>query len=335
MNWRKALRIAVLAMIPVGSIGYLYFRIDLAESLPIKIQHEQIIDVRPGDTWSTVIQELARKGWIDDPWAVRWKVRLQRQSPRIQVGEYLLKPIITIAELREQLTRGEVIHYQVTLIEGWTWSQALTAIQQSHHVLSTMTVADGAEIAAELGIAAESPEGWFFPDTYNYTRGTTDRNILKRSHQRLVEILSEEWGTRVEELPLDTMTEALTLASIIEKETGRPDEREMIASVFMNRLAAGMRLQSDPTVIYGIGERFDGNLRRKDLETETPYNTYRISGLPPGPIALPGRASIYAALHPATSNNFYFVGRGDGSHQFSQTLEDHNDAVRTFQLGRQ
>ncbi len=237
-------------------------------------------------------------------------------------------------EVLDLLISGRVIQYPITLVEGWTFRQAVAAILANGRFGNDLAGQSDADLMTALGRPGEHPEGRFFPDTYSFPRRTTGVDVLRRALQRMDQVLAEEWAGRADGLPLRTPYEALTLASIIEKETGLVAERPEIGGVFVRRLEQGMRLQTDPTVIYGMGERFDGNIRRADLQEATPYNTYVIPGLPPTPIALPGRAAIHAALHPVPGDSLYFVARGDGGHVFSATLDQHNRAVREYQLRR-
>jgi len=224
-----------------------------------------------------------------------------------------------------------VHHHTVTLVEGWTFRQVLAELERHPDITATLAGKNDREIMALIGSEHEHPEGRFFPDTYFFTKGTTDLAILKRAYRRMQAVLDAQWSSRAKGLPLRTPYDALILASIIEKETGRADERTIIAGVFTRRLGQGMPLQTDPTIIYGMGEAFDGNIRRKDLVANTPYNTYLHAGLPPTPIAMPGAASIYAALHPNDDSSLYFVSRGDGTHVFSKTVKEHNRAVDLYQ----
>jgi UPF0755 protein len=239
------------------------------------------------------------------------------------------------ADVLGRITSGQVVQHPVTLVEGWTFRQAINAIDAQGRYSGALSGLTDEELMAELGYPGEYPEGRLFPDTYRFPRDTPRLAVLRRAFERMEQVLAEEWESRSDGLPLDTPYEALILASIIEKETGAAWERPEIAGVFVRRLRKGMRLQTDPTVIYGMGERYEGRIRRADLREATPYNTYVIDGLPPTPIALPGRAAINAALNPADGDSLYFVSRGDGTHVFSATLDEHNRAVRRYILGEQ
>ena len=250
----------------------------------------------------------------------------------IKAGSYELVGPVTPPDLLDKLTRGDVTQAEVKVIEGWTFRQMRVALD-GHAFLrhDTLGLSD-AEILAKLGAPEKHPEGLYFPDTYLFSKGASDLRVLRRAYRAMSRHLAVQWGERDASLPYKSPYEALVMASIIEKETGSAAERERIGGVLVNRLRAGMLLQVDPTVIYGLGERFDGNLKKIHLQTDGPYNTYTRPGLPPTPIALAGRASLRAALRPARTDSFYYVSRGDGTSAFSRTLEEHNRAVRKYQL---
>ncbi len=257
-----------------------------------------------------------------------------RNLHHIKAGEYKIPEKISPYALLELINNGEVIQYQITFAEGLNLKEWLALIHVDARIKNTLVGLNEAEIISALNLDVEHLEGWFFPDTYNWIAGDTDKSLLLKAHTKMRKVLQEEWEGRVEGLPYKNAYEALIMASIIEKETGAPHERGEIAGVFVRRLALGMRLQTDPTVIYGMGERYAGNITRRDLKTATPYNTYVIKGLPPTPIAMPGQAAIHAALQPAEGTSLYFVARGDGTHVFSDTVEEHNEAVKNYQLKR-
>ena len=255
-------------------------------------------------------------------------------TTKLQVGEYALGHGLTPAGLLNKLASGKVIQHRFTIVEGWTFHQLRAALAADPTVVQTLEGVDDDEVMRRLDAEGVYPEGRFLPETYHYTKGVDDLRLLKRAYLAMQELLNEEWAKRDPDLPLANPDEALTLASIIEKETGQASERPQIAGVFVRRLKLGMLLQTDPTVIYGIGPDYDGNITRVHLRTDTPYNTYTRAGLPPTPISMPGRAAVEAALHPADGKDLYFVARGDGSHAFSATLAEHNRAVRRYQLRR-
>ena len=331
MSRRHLLIAALTIFIAAVLIGYrtLFSEIRLlsADSTPVKIE------VVAGSSLSRVAMELSKAGYLSSPTLFKLWARLQGVENRIQTGEYELSAGITPAQLLDKIVRGDSVQYRITLVEGWTFQQALEALWNAENIRSSLNNSSPTEIAQRMNLDYENPEGLLYPDTYFYTKGTLDIELLLRANERLDTVLSQAWESRLGALPYANSYEALTMASIIEKESASNSERALIAGVFVARLDLGMRLQSDPTTIYGMGDRYVGNIRRADLLEQTPYNTYRIDGMPPTPIALSGKESIVAALNPSASDYLYFVARVDGSHQFSRTLEEHNAAVREHQLG--
>lgn len=299
---------------------------------PLDIGEEGVeYTLEPGSSVGQAAYDLHRLGILDQP---RWLVLYARLADKTEVkaGEYLIAPGTSVLALLKQLQDGDVRRYSVTLVEGWTFRQALDHLHQQEKIKALLRDLSLSEQLQKLAMEVAHPEGWFFPDTYSYTAQTTDVELLQQAHRKMQTVLAEEWEQRAKNLPYDSPYQALIMASIVERETAQPSERQQIAGVFVRRLQKKMRLQTDPTVIYGLGSEFDGNIRRKHLSQTTPYNTYVIKGLPPTPIALPGRDSIHAALHPDDSGALYFVAKGDGSHHFSATLEEHNKAVRQYQI---
>ncbi len=288
--------------------------------------------LRPGASLGSMTEELAQKGILRNPLPLRLWARLAGLERKMIAGEYHLQAGTSRRELLEQLRTGRVKEYAAALIEGWTFRRMMAYLHSLPALEKTLPGVEETEILQQLGINGHtSAEGLFFPDTYNFRRGVSDLDIMRRAHRRLNEVLELEWKYRDAGLPLDSPYEALTLASIIEKETAVPAERGRIAGVFVRRLQRGMRLEADPTVIYGLGENFRGSLRQRHLrDRDNPYNSYRRHGLPPTPIALPGLASIQAALHPEDGDSLYFVARGDGSHVFSASLSQHLRAVADY-----
>ncbi len=303
---------------------------------PIQTSEPKIyLEIPKGMSLRALTQQMTAQGIFSHPYYFIALAYLQDDQTRIKAGEYELTPDMTPGAVLARITSGKVAEYRITFVEGWTFRQALATLDAHEHFggagLATLSDAD---LMAQLGRPGEHPEGRFFPDTYQFPRKTQGLDVLKRAMERMDMILAEEWDARQPELPIASAYEALILASIIEKETAVAAERPAIGGVFVRRLQRGMRLQTDPTVIYGLGERYDGNIRRADLREATPYNTYVISGLPPTPIALSGRAAINAALQPAQGDALYFVAKGDGSHVFSRTLDEHNRAVRRYILNK-
>ncbi|MFV8833818.1 endolytic transglycosylase MltG [Aquisalimonas sp.] len=293
------------------------------------------VEIDSGSSVRSLQRQLENDVGMERPLYFRLYSRLSGKAQRLQSGEYGLPAGMTAPQLLHRIASGDVIQYRFTVVEGWTFRQLLAAMQADPRILDTLDAPDDTEVMAAVGSPdKEHPEGWFLPETYNYTRGTTDLDLLRRAHRAMQRELSSVWDNRVDGLPLDSAYEALILASIIERETGAPEERGEIAGVFVRRLEDGMRLQTDPTVIYGMGDAYDGRIRTRDLRTDTPYNTYTRHGLPPTPIAMPGRASLQASVNPEPGTSMYFVSRGDGTHVFSETLEEHNSAVRRYILGQ-
>lgn len=282
----------------------------------------------------SAITQMQEAGIEVQPTVLAWLARLNRVETGIKAGSYSVKQGVTPLQLLGKLTRGEVTQGELTLVEGWGFRQWRQRMDKHPDLRHETTGLSEAQIAERLGQNIAQLDGWLFPDTYLFDKQSSDLDLLARALRAMQRKLDSEWGQRDQGLPYKTPLEALVMASIIEKETGQAADRAMVAAVFVNRLRKGMLLQTDPTVIYGLGENFDGNLRKRDLQADTPYNTYTRSGLPPTPIAMPGLASLQAALHPAASDVLYFVARGDGSSEFSRTLDEHNRAVNRYQRGR-
>ncbi|MCB1665712.1 MAG: endolytic transglycosylase MltG [Pseudomonadales bacterium] len=301
---------------------------------PLPLNSPVIVDIRPGSGLGQVTRQLSAEAGLQHPRLLSWWAQKQGFERAIRTGEFELTPGMSPRGALQHLISGQAVQYPVTLIEGTTVRSALASLWRSPKLKITLEGQSDEAILAAIGSPLPHLEGALFPDTYFYTAGTTDQELLRRASRRLTQVLEAQWQSRAVGLPYATPYEALTLASIIEKESGLLSERERIAGVFVRRLQNGMRLQSDPTVIYGLGESFDGNLRRVDLDTTTPYNTYRINGLPPSPIAMAGEDAIHASLNPSDESYLYFVATGDGGHYFSTTLDEHNAAVRRYQLNR-
>lgn len=291
----------------------------------------QLFEVQPGDSLWAVGQRLQRQGLLSPAWLLAAVGQWRGVAGRIQVGEYRLDAGSTPQSLLQKLLRGEVVVYRVTFVEGWTVRQALELLLRQPKLEHHLAGADDAELAKVLDLDSAQPEGWIYPDTYHYRKGDSDVQLLRRAYQNMKKRLAEQWNGRAADLPLESPYEALILASIVEKETGVGSERPQIAGVFVRRLRSGMPLQTDPTLIYGLGACFNGDLTLADLRRPGPYNSYLNRGLPPTPIALPGEAAIQAVLHPAEGDALYFVAKGDGSHHFSATLEAHQQAVEQYQ----
>ncbi len=292
------------------------------------------VSIAPGTSPRTVAEKWVQAG-VQTPPELLWLwFRASGKAPQMRAGNYSIERGITPQQLLERMLRGESVMEVVRITEGWTFKQMREALAQAPLLKATTKDMSDAQIMAALGLPNVPAEGRFFPDTYHYSRGATDMSVLRAAQQMLQKKLDAAWAERAKDVPLKSIDEALILASIVEKETGLEADRTKVSGVFNNRLRIGMPLQTDPTVIYGLGASFDGNLRKKDLLADTPYNTYTRKGLPPTPIALPGGNSIKAALNPAQTKALYFVARGDGSSVFSESLGDHNRAVNQFQRGR-
>ncbi len=292
------------------------------------------LSIEPGMSPRAVAQASADAGVDVNPTLLFWWFRLSGDARQIRAGSYELTAGVTPVSLLRMLVRGEESLRSVTLVEGWNWRQVRQALARAEMLKPDSQAMDDAAVMRALGRPGVHPEGRFYPDTYTYAKGSSDLAVLRRALQAMDRKLGAAWALRAPDTPLKTPDEALILASIVEKETGKPADRALIAAVFTNRLRLGMMLQTDPTVIYGLGAAFDGNLRKRDLRTDTPWNTYTRAGLPPTPIAMPGSAALLAAVQPAQTRALYFVARGDGSSQFSVTLEEHNRAVNRYQRGQ-
>lgn len=291
------------------------------------------LSIEPGTNPAAVARAWVAAGVQTDERLLYQWFKWSGQAKQIRAGSYEVHAGVTPRELLDKMVRGDEVLEQLRLIEGWTWRQVRAALAAAPALKGLTASMSDADIMAALGEPGVAPEGRFFPDTYAYSRGVSDLTVLKRAHAAMKKRLSAAWQQRASDLPLKSADEALILASIVEKETGTAGDRAKVAAVFVNRLRIGMPLQTDPTVIYGLGDAFDGNLRKRDLQTDTPFNTYTRGGLPPTPIAMPGAASLKAALNPAATQALYFVSRGDGSSEFSNDLDAHNRAVNKYQRG--
>ncbi|VAW90666.1 FIG004453: protein YceG like [hydrothermal vent metagenome] len=291
-----------------------------------------IIKVKSGSNLTRIANHLDRINVITQPRYLIWYARWTSQATKIHIGEYKLEASATPETFLTKIAMGDVVQYSVTIVEGWNFKQVRETLKSNHHLTHTITDKTNEQIMQALDQPGLHPEGRFMPDTYHFPRGEKDVDVLKRAFRSMKNYLAKSWGDRDVGIPIKNPYEVLILASIVEKETGLATERATIAGVFSRRLIKRMRLQSDPTVIYGMGARYKGNIRRSDLKEKTAYNTYRIFGLPPTPIAMPGREAINAVLRPQEGDALYFVARGDGSHYFSSTLDEHNRAVIKYQL---
>lgn len=323
------LALLVLGALAAGAAGWWAWR---SLDRPGPAGAAVVIEIPTGSSLARIAQRLEDAEVIEHALLFEWFGRATGQAGKVRAGEYRFPAHSTPREAMARLVSGEVVLHAVTIVEGWNFRQLRAALTGHEAIAQQLGEIPDAEVMTRLGKPGMAPEGWFLPETYRFARGTTDLELLRMAHEAMEQALAETWTARADDLPLESPYEALILASIIEKETGLADERREIAGVFARRLKRGMRLQTDPTVIYGLGQDFDGNLRRTDLRTDTPYNTYTRHGLPPTPIAMPGRAALAAAVNPAAGTALFFVatGRPDGSHYFSETLEEHNRAVARY-----
>lgn len=302
---------------------------------PLALASESVeLSIEQGELPRDIAQGWVKAGVQAPPWALYQWFRWSGDAKRIRAGSYEIGAGTTPRTLLEKMVRGDETLATVRLIEGWTFRQFRAELAKAEALKPTTAGMTDAQLMEAIGSPGLAPEGRFYPDTYAYSKGSADLAVLKRAHRAMKQRVDEAWAARAPDLPLRTPDEALILASIVEKETGAAAERARIAAVFVNRLRIGMPLQTDPTVIYGMGDAFDGNLRKRDLQTDTPFNTYTRPGLPPTPIAMPGSASLRAAVRPEASKALYFVARGDGTSEFSETLAEHNRAVNKYQRGR-
>jgi UPF0755 protein len=333
MRKRFFIFIGVASLLAVVLVGWLAMEYRAFAHSPMTVKAEGVLlGVKPGMSLNAVARSLQREQLIDNYRYFVWLAKLRGKAASLQAGEYQVDSGMTPEQLLQRMVSGKVQQYALTLIEGITFREMMRQINGNPYLNHTLTDIGNEELMVRIGHAGEHPEGRFLPETYYFPRGMSDVEFLRRAYRAMAEKLDHEWRNREEGLPLKSAYEALVLASIVEKETGLESERPEIAGVFIRRLKKGMRLQTDPTVIYGMGLDFDGNIRRRDLLADTPYNTYTRSGLPPSPIAMPGADAVHAAVNPDDGDSLYFVARGDGSHYFSSSLAEHNRAVSEYQL---
>ncbi|MFS2197985.1 endolytic transglycosylase MltG [Pseudomonas sp. Pseusp3] len=332
---RKFLLLLETGLVLAGLLlGASAWKIHSALVQPLNIAQEQLLNVPKGTTPTRTFYRLEANGVIKDAFWLRvyWRFNLAKQP--LHSGEYRMQPGMTVEGLIDLWKRGEMVQYSLTLVEGWNFRQVRAALAKEEKLDHSLNGLSDSQVMDKLGHTGIFPEGRFFPDTYRYVRGMSDIELLKTAYDRLDEVLAKEWEQRAADAPYTEPYQALIMASLVEKETGVPQERGQIAGVFVRRMAIGMLLQTDPTVIYGLGDRYSGKLTRAHLKEATPYNTYMNAGLPPTPISMVGREAIHAALNPVEGNSLYFVARGDGTHVFSDDLDAHNNAVKEFQLKR-
>lgn len=324
---KRLLLFGIIALL--AAVGWLAY---FAQSVLVLPQTPFGFELKQGTTLKGVSRQLTAAGLLQEPWTFTLLVRALGKAGEIKAGNYLLEKNLSALELFRMITQGDVRQNEIKFIEGWNFKQVREALDANPNLVHDTAGLSDHEVLRRLGFADPHPEGLFFPDTYYFSGGMSDMAILHRAYGLMQEHLARAWAGRAPNLPYATPYEALIMASIVEKETGAAVERPLIAGVFVNRLKIGMRLQTDPTVIYGMGEGFDGNIRKRDLGEDTPYNTYTRSGLPPTPIAMPGLGALQAAMRPAETRALYFVSKGNGTHVFSATLDEHNRAVARYQL---
>ena len=332
---RKLLLLLLIGLFAAALLlGFSAWKLDSTLKQPLHLTEEQLLDVPAGATPTGTFNRLEADGVLDGAFWLRLYWRFNLEGQPLHSGEYRLTPGLTAQGLIGLWQRGEVVQYSLTLVEGWNFRQVRSALAKHEKIVQSLAGLSDSEVMDKLGHPGVFPEGRFFPDTYRFVRGMTDVEFLKKAYNRLDDVLAQEWSKRAADAPYTDPYQALIMASLVEKETGVPEERGQIAGVFVRRMKIGMLLQTDPTVIYGLGERYNGKLTRAHLKEANPYNTYMVAGLPPTPIAMVGREAIHAALNPVPGSSLYFVARGDGSHIFSDDLDAHNAAVREFQLKR-
>ena len=323
--------LAIVAAIAWAGIMYLHFA-----RTPLDVRAAgQTVEIARGEGFNGIVSQLRQEKLTDAP-PLLWRALAMRLgvANKLHAGEYALAPGMTPTVLLENMAAGKVLHRRVTLVDGWTFAQVRQALQRAPKLAHDIEGLTDAQVMAKLGDASQSPEGEFMPDTYDYVLGMSDLDILERAHKAMQLFLADEWARRDTSISIQQPYQALILASLVEKETAVAAERPQIAGVFERRLKLGMKLDTDPSVIFGMGAAYTGNIHKSDLETDTPYNTYMRAGLPPTPIALPSRAAIHAVLHPAAGDALYFVAKGDGTHEFSATLAEQNTAVRKYILDK-
>lgn len=328
--------VVLLFALAIAAAAYFYVDYQRFSDTPLSpLTNDTTLEIPLGTSLPGILRELQKLG-VEPGSQLYWRALARQMSVagRLHAGEYALNPGLTPRAFLAKMAANQVIQHQFTIVDGWTFAQLRGQLAEQAGLRQTLGGGDAVVLMRNLGEPEMPAEGWFLPETYNYVAGMSDLDILRRAHTAMQQALDTLWDARAPDLPLVDKYQALILASIVEKETGRADERAKIAGVFEHRLKLGMRLQTDPTVIYGLGASYDGNLHRRDLESDTPYNTYTRAGLPPTPIALPGLAALMAVMHPEATTALYFVARGDGSHQFSATLREHDQAVAKYQLKR-
>ena len=331
MRAKRKLLVGIIVLVMAG-LAYSYWQIRQFASQPLSVKNETIFTLPPGSGRVVLEAELNQQKIVPDSIWFGWLLKLEPELAKFKAGTYRFNPGMTVRQMLELLASGKEAQFPVRFVEGTKMQEWLAQLRAAPYIKHTLPDDKLATVAERLKVAPQDVEGWFYPDTYSYTANTTDVAILKRAHERMEKTVDTLWQSKKDGLPYRDKNDLLTMASIVEKETALSEERSKVASVFINRLRLGMRLQTDPTVIYGMGDSYKGTLTRKDLETPTAYNTYVIAGMPPGPIAMPGKASLEAAANPLKTDFLYFVADGKGGHTFTTNLASHNRAVQAWRL---
>jgi UPF0755 protein len=329
--FKKFITLCFIGIIVASSgLFFVWKQVNSYLSQTVKIEQPSLVTIESGTSFSSLLHRFEQDGWIESNRFSKLVRRINPELTQVKAGTFQIQPNRSLQQTLIDLVNGQQVQFSITFVEGSTFKEWRTQFDSAEHLVHTTAQMTEAEIASLLGIEREKLEGLFLAETYHYTVGMSDLDIMKRAHRQLNQVLQRHWGERPDALPINNEYEALILASIIEKETAVPSERPLVSSVFVNRLNKRMRLQTDPTVIYGMGESYQGNIRKRDLQKPTPYNTYTIYGLPPTPIAMVGEEAIFAALNPTQSKYLYFVASGEGGHVFSKNLKDHNRAVQDY-----
>ncbi|TWX73955.1 endolytic transglycosylase MltG [Colwellia sp. C1TZA3] len=328
---RTLMTLTVCTLLSILAVVVVMIMSEMKVQQPLAIKQAEFLTIKPGTSFNAFSKQLVNKGWLQERFWLRSYVKFNPQDSKIKSGTYQVQANMSTAVLLNLVVSGKEHQFSITFIEGSTFKQVLAQLAQHPHITHQLANLPLATIAKKLSIEQDNPEGWLFPETYAFTQNTTDLSIIKRAYEKMQSVLEVQWHNRAENLPYKSRYQALIMASIIEKESGRHTEHPRISSVFVNRLNKKMRLQTDPTVIYGLGERYQGDITYAHLREKTAYNTYKIKGLPPTPIALPGAQALRAALQPELSEYLYFVSNGEGEHIFSKNLADHNRAVTKYQ----
>ncbi|GAD88304.1 hypothetical protein VHA01S_004_00780 [Vibrio halioticoli NBRC 102217] len=328
---KKIITLCVLLVVLAGGgLFYVWNQLTSYMNQPLQIEEPTLITIKPGTSFNSLLRRLENNDWVQPSEFSRLASRAHPELTKVKAGTFEIGPNLTLQQALVSLVNGSQAEFSITFVEGSTFKEWRGQFDRAPHLVHSTKDMSEAEIAQALNIDREKLEGLFLAETYRYTVGMSDLDVMRRAHNQLNKVLNEYWAKRQDNLPLKTAYQALTLASIIEKETAVPEERPLVSSVFVNRLKIGMRLQTDPTVIYGMGDKYQGNIRKRDLQRPTPYNTYTIYGLTPTPIAMVGEEAIAAAVNPDDSKYLYFVASGHGGHVFSKNLRDHNRAVQAY-----